>query len=577
MRSSLFALPAGLLACGVLVPALQAADAAAPAGDAARGQLLFQQQACALCHAVSTGGGGGQGPSLVGIVGRKAATMPGFGYTPALKNSNITWDAASLDKFLANPSGTVLGTNMVVPVAKAEDRRDLIAYLFTQKAPAPGSAAARANTPPPVNPNATDPNDWRHQAPGTMHHITADKLSAPYATGTPRNNPTVVAAPADAKLSVPAGFKIELFAKDLNGPRIIHVAPNGDIFIAETRANRVRVLRAADGATAPSADQIFADGLDRPFGIAFYPAGDNPQWVYVANNNSVVRFAYHNGDMKASGAPQVIVPKLSNTTSGHSTRDVAFSPDGTRLYISVGSSSNVAEGTAKKSPDEIRRWEAENGLGAAWDTEFHRANVLVTDPEGKAPLKVFASGIRNPVGLAINSVTGDLWTSTNERDNLGDDLVPDYVTRVQEGKYYGWPWYYMGNHEDPRHAGVRPDLAGKATVPDVLIQAHSAALGIAFYTATSGASVFPADYRGDLFVALHGSWNRESRTGYKVVRARIKNGLPTGEYEDFLTGFVANPSGVWGRPVGVAVAHDGALLVTEDGNGTLWRITPVAR
>jgi glucose/arabinose dehydrogenase len=256
---------------------------------------------------------------------------------------------------------------------------------------------------------------------------------------------------------------------------------------------------------------------------------------------------------------------------------VAFPPDGRRLYISVGSSSNVAEGLPKKTPDEIRQWEAQNGLGTIWDSEFHRANVLVTDPEGKAPLKVFAAGIRNPVGLAINSVTGDLWTSTNERDNLGDDLVPDYVTRVQEGKYYGWPWYYMGNHEDPRHPNVRPDLAGKATVPDVLIQAHSAALGIAFYTATSGASVFPADYRGDLFVALHGSWNRESRTGYKVVRAKIRNGLPTGEYEDFMTGFVANPAGVWGRPVGVAVAHDGALLVTEDGNGTLWRITPVAR
>lgn len=501
--------------------------------------------------------------------------MPDFGsYTPALKASGITWDAAALDKFLASPTTAVVGTNMVVPVPKAEDRHDLIAFLATQKTMAPG---ARANVPPPANPNATDANDWRHQTPGTKHLITADKLPAPYATPTPRNNPAVVPRPADAQLSVPAGFKVELFAKDLNGPRLVHVAPNGDIFIAETRANRVRILRAADGASAPSQDSIFADGLDRPFGMAFYPAGDNPQWIYVANNNSVVRFPYHNGDLKASAAPQVIVPKLSDTTSGHSTRDVAFTPDGKRLYISVGSSSNVAEGLPKKSPEEIRQWEAQNGLGTIWDSEFHRANVLITDPEGKAPLKVFAAGIRNPVGFAINSVTGDLWTSTNERDNLGDDLVPDYVTRVQENKYYGWPWYYMGNHEDPRHAGVRPDLAGKATVPDVLLQAHSAALGIAFYTATSGSSVFPADYRGDLFVALHGSWNRESRTGYKVVRAKIKNGLPTGEYEDFLTGFVANSSGVWGRPVGVAVAHDGALLVTEDGNGTLWRVTPVAR
>jgi glucose/arabinose dehydrogenase len=174
--------------------------------------------------------------------------------------------------------------------------------------------------------------------------------------------------------------------------------------------------------------------------------------------------------------------------------------------------------------------------------------------------------------MAVNPITGDLWVSTNERDGLGDGLVPDYVTRVKEGGYYGWPWYYLGNYEDPRHAAARPDLAGKAIVPDVLEAAHSASLQMTFYTATSGAAVFPADYRGDAFVALHGSWNRGVRTGYKVIRVLLKNGVPNGQYDDFLTGFVVNSHDVWGRPVGVTIAHDGALLVTEDGNGTMWRV-----
>ena len=197
----------------------------------------------------------------------------------------------------------------------------------------------------------------------------------------------------------------------------------------------------------------------------------------------------------------------------------------------------------------------------------------MTDPEGHQPLHTFATGIRNGVGLAVNPQTGDLWVSTNERDALGDNLVPDYITRVREGGFYGWPWYYMGDHEDPRHAGERPDLAGRITVPDVLLQSHSASLEMTFYTATNGAAAFPAEYDGDAFAAFHGSWNRSSRTGYKVVRVRLVDGVPTGEYEDFLTGFVVDNRDVWGRPVGVAVAHDGALLVTEDGHGTLWRIS----
>lgn len=569
MRSAPFLVSSSLIAFGVSLTSARAADAPT-AGDAAHGQAMFQQ-ACALCHAAGPGAVAGQGPSLIGVIGRRAASAPGFNYTKALNESGLTWDLATLDRYLTNPIVAVPGTNMVIPLPKAEDRQDVIAYLATLKAPAAG--AARGNTGPAIDPNATDPNDWRHQSPGTKHAISTDKLAAPFSTSAARNNPAVVAKPADAKLSVPAGFKVELFAEGLNGPRIVHVAPNGDIFIAETRANRISVLRAADGASTPSSNQVFADGLDRPFGIAFYPSGENPQWVYFANNNSVVRFAYKNGDLKASGPAQVVVPKLSETSNGHSTRAIAFSKDGKRLFISVGSASNVAEGLSKKTPEEIRAWEAANARGAMWDAEARRANVLVTDPEGREPVRIFATGIRNPVGLAVNPANGDLWTSTNERDGLGDDLVPDYVTSVKEGGYYGWPWYYLGKHEDPRHPGARPDLAGQATVPDVLLQAHSAALGIAFYTATSGPAVFPAEYRGDLFVALHGSWNRNSRTGYKVVRAKLQNGKPTGEYEDFLTGFVADSRGVWGRPVGVAVAHDGALLVTEDGNGTVWRVT----
>lgn len=573
MSSSLVVRLLSFVSLGLIVPITHAADAASPVGDVARGQALFQP-ACALCHAAGAGTTGGQGPSLAGVVGRRAASGANFSYTKALTDSGLVWDAATLDRYLTNPTIAVPGTNMVIPVPNAQDRRDLIAFLATVKA-TPANAATAA--PAAASAAATDLFDWRHASPGMQREITADKLPAPFSTPSPNNNPRVVPQPADATLSVPPGFKVELFAKGLNGPRLLRVAPNGDIFVAETRANRIRVLRAADGAAAPTTNEIFADGLDRPFGIAFYPAGNDPQWVYFANNNSIVRFPYHAGDLKAGGAAEVIVPKLSATTNGHSTRDIAFSKDGRRLFIAVGSASNFAEVAPTKTAEEIAAWDREHGLGAAWGPEFHRANVLVTDPEGKTPLKIFASGIRNPVGLAIEPITGDLWTSTNERDGLGDDLVPDYVTRVQENHYYGWPWYYMGNHEDPRLAGLRPDLAGKATVPDVLLQAHSAALEIAFYTATSGAAVFPAEYRGDLFVALHGSWNRVSRTGYKVVRAKLQHGKPTGQYEDFLTGFVADGRSVWGRPVGVTVAHDGALLVTEDGNGTLWRVSHVGR
>jgi glucose/arabinose dehydrogenase len=219
-------------------------------------------------------------------------------------------------------------------------------------------------------------------------------------------------------------------------------------------------------------------------------------------------------------------------------------------------------------PGGTQTWSSTHPLGAVWGSESDRADVLSFAPDGKR-LGTFATGIRNCVGLAVHPTTGDVYCSTNERDGLGDNLVPDYVTRVREGAFYGWPWFYIGSNEDPHHAGERPDLKEKVTIPDVLIQPHSASLGLTFYNA----SAFPSEYSGDGFAAEHGSWNRSRRTGYKVVRIRLKDGVPTGEYEDFVTGFVINDSDVWGRPVGVAVARDGALLVSEDGNGTIWRIT----
>jgi glucose/arabinose dehydrogenase len=510
-----------------------------------------------------------QGPSLVGIVGRAAGSLPHFNYTKAIRESGITWDTAKLYRFLENPMEVLSGTTMPIPVADPRNRADVVAYLATLKIPA-GVTPKYDELPEMVG--GTDPNDWQRQAPGAQHLIKVAALPKPYETKSAGNNPQVVPAPTNAILSVPPGFTVKLFAKGLRSPRLTRTAPNGDVFIAETGQGRIRVMRTADGAEAPTENKIFAEKLKGPFGISFYPLGDKPEWIYVANLNSVVRFPYHNGDLQASGEPEVIVPKLTDITGGHSTRDVVFSKDGKRMFISVGSGSNIAEKMEKKTPEEIQAWEKENGVGAAWGSEAHRAQILVTDPEGHQPVRAFATGVRNGVGLAVNQITGDLWVSTNERDGLGDGLVPDYVTRIKEGGYYGWPWYYMGNNEDPRFAGARPDLAGKAIVPDVLEAPHSASLQMTFYTATSGLAAFPADYRGDAFVACHGSWNRGVRTGYKVIRVLLKNGVPSGQYDDFLTGFVVDNKNVWGRPVGVTVAHDGALLITEDGNGTMWRI-----
>ncbi|MDB6090843.1 MAG: sorbosone dehydrogenase [Gammaproteobacteria bacterium] len=566
--------------------ALVAIACATPAlgADGNAGRNTFRQQ-CALCHSAQPGdGGGAQGPDLNGVFGRKAASNSGFGYTKALRDSKLTWDAATLDRFLASPTTVVPGSAMVVAIPKDDDRANVIAYFQgiadgTIKAPPVG-----AGGPPPRTRAAGDSAapqgvaDWKKDVPGRAHRIDVAHLPAPFESSSANNFPKLVPKPADARLAVPAGFMVGVFATNLEGARAMKVAPNGDIFLSETRGGFVKVLRpSADGATAASVE-TFAQGLNLPFGMAFYPSGKQPKWLYVAETNRVVRYAYNVGDQKARAVPEVIVPELSPVgTGGHFTRDIAFSPDGKRLFVSVGSASNVAENMPKKTPEEVATWEAQHGLGAAWGTEENRAAVLVFEVDSSKPGAVFASGIRNCVGLTIQPATGALWCTTNERDQLGDDLVPDYSTRVQEGHFYGWPWYYMGKYEDPRLKGDRPDLAGKATVPDVPYQAHSAPLSLVFYTATAGESAFPNEYVGDGFAVMHGSWNRAFRTGHKIVRVRMKNGMPTGEYDDFLVGFIADDGNAWARPVGATVANDGSLLMSDDGGNMVYRISYAAQ
>jgi glucose/arabinose dehydrogenase/cytochrome c2 len=541
----------------------------AAAVDPEAGKRVFQQQ-CTVCHSAEPNdNGGAQGPSLQGVFGRKAGSDPSFSYTQALRDSKVQWNEHSLNRFLAAPGAMIPGTAMAVAITDPTQRADLVAYLKWIKVhPPAANSAAPAAMPAP----ATGASDWKKDAPGRVHKIDLASLPTPFATPSARNNPKLVPRPAYAELSVPKGFKVGLFAKDLDGPRKIVVTPGGELFVTETRGGRVSVLHpAADGRSSEKTD-VYADGLDKPFGIAFYPSAQDPKWLYIAENNRIVRFAFKKGDVKASGAPEVVVPQLTTSSGGHSTRDIAFSADGRRMYVSVGSQSNVAETMAKKSPEQVKEWENAHGLGAAWDQEENRADVLVFEVDSKRAGKVFASGIRNCVSLTMQPKTNSLWCTTNERDLLGDDLVPDYSTRVTEGSFFGWPWYYMGANEDPRLKGDRPDLKNKVSVPDVPYQAHSAALGLVFYTATSGKSAFPAEYVGDGFAMLHGSWNRGFRTGHKVVRVRMNNGVPTGEYDDFLTGFIVDDGDAWGRPVSGAVLADGSLLVSDDGGNVIYRV-----
>jgi glucose/arabinose dehydrogenase/mono/diheme cytochrome c family protein len=406
--------------------------------------------------------------------------------------------------------------------------------------PGPSATGVQSSAPPPKPPFT----DYRFEKPGTVRHITLQDLPKPYATASATKGPNIVPRPANAWPIAPKGFKVQLFAAGLINPRLMRTAPNGDIFLAETIPGDIKVFRGITPDGKPREVHIFATGLNTPFGIAFYPPGPNPQWVYVANMDSVVRFPYHNGDFTATGPLQ----HLDDLPSGghHRSRDIQFSPDGKHMFVSVGSQENVDDTPAEK----------------------HRADILEYNPDGSG-VHVYASGIRNPVGIAINPTTGELWCSVNERDGLGNDLVPDYITHVTEGGFYGWPWWYMGGNQDPRLAGQHPELREKVITPDVILQPHDASLQMTFYEGKQ----FPQEYRGDIFAAEHGSWNRSPRTGYEVIRVPLhQTGHATGEYEDFLTGFVVDENSVWGRPVGVTVAPDGSLLVSDDGSGSIWRI-----
>jgi glucose/arabinose dehydrogenase len=399
--------------------------------------------------------------------------------------------------------------------------------------------------------------DWHQDAPGVRHKLTLADLPPPYASKSASNSPREVGRPAGAEPHVPAGFKIEQYASGFSYPRYLLTAPNGDLFVTESNENSVKVLRDANGDGKPDLTETFANsGMNKPFGIAFYPPGAEPQFLYVANTNGIVRFPYRNGDTKARGPVEKLSAELSGggllRGGGHWTRDIAFSPDGKKMYVSIGSMSNVSDNAA----------------------EADRARIFEFNPDGTGR-NVFAWGIRNAVGIKFRPGTNELWMSTNERDELGDDLVPDYISSVQRGGFYGWPWFYIGNHQDPRHKGKHPELAEKVLVPDVLVQSHSATLNLCFY---DGAQ-FPAEYKGDIFAAFHGSWNRERRTGYKIVRVPFDKatGKARGDYEDFVTGFVTPEGNVWGRPVGITVAKDGSLLFSEDANKTIWRVSHVGK
>jgi len=420
------------------------------------------------------------------------------------------------------------------------------ATMFT----ACSAAQTKSNNAPPPKPPFTD---YRSEKPGNTHKITAQDLPAPFATKSAVNGPRVVDRPSKVIPIAPPGFKVELFATGLNEPRRMATAPNGDIFVAESHPGDIKLFRGIGADGKPKQTETFVTGLKQPYGIAFYPPGSNPQYLYIGNAESIVRFAYKNGDLKASGGPEKITDLPD--TSGHSTRDLAFSQDGKRLFVGVGSKSNVDD--PDTHPDEK-----------------NRADILVMDPDGKN-MRVYASGIRNAGGgLAINPKTGDLWCSVNERDGLGDNLVPDYITHVQDGGFYGWPYYYIGGNPDPRLKGAHPELKSKAIVPDVLIEAHNASLQPVFYEG----KMFPAEYQGDIFAAQHGSWNRDPRVGYEVIRVPLhQTGKATGEYEDFVTGFVLPNGQVWGRPVGITVAPDGSLLVSDDGSNSIWRVSYVGK
>jgi glucose/arabinose dehydrogenase len=370
------------------------------------------------------------------------------------------------------------------------------------------------------------------------HDVRLDQLPAPYATPSSGNPPRVVGRPKGATLTLPPGFAIAPFASGFDEPRNMVLAPNGDVILAESGGRRITILRDANHDGVAESRSLFAQDLQYPYGLAIQGG-----YLYVGCEGEIVRFAYTAGQTKATGPPQHLADLPAG---GHATRNLIFSRDGSRMYVAIGSASNV-------SPEDPPR-----------------AAIMEYDPLNWSA-RVYAFGLRNPVGLAWQPGTNNLWTVVNERDGLGDDLVPDYLTLVTRGAFYGWPYSYLGRHEDPRRKGERSDLVARAVVPSVLIESHSAPIGVTFYEG----NMFPASYRGDAFVALHGSWNRARRTGYSVIRVPFRNGKPAGGYDDFITGWAPDASSrsVWGRPAGLLVLGDGSLLVADDGGNVIWRVT----
>ena len=366
------------------------------------------------------------------------------------------------------------------------------------------------------------------------------KLPPPFSTKSAGNGPSGVKPPAGFLPTVPAGFHVNVFAGEFKEPRFLTTAPNGDIFVADTGGNEVVVLRDPQHTGGASQREVFASSLNRPFGIAF-----RDDYVYIGNTGEVVRFRYDKQTSKRLGEAEHILALPPG--GGHFTRTLAFSNDGQHLYISVGSSGNIE-----------------------FEKDSRRAAVLVCDPDGKNS-RIYASGLRNSVGLAVDPSSGLVWSAVNERDEMGDNLPPDYLTSLKDGGFYGWPYSYIGDNVDPRVKPQKPELVAKAIIPDVLLGAHVAPLQFAFYNGDQ----FPESYRGGIFLAEHGSWNRASRSGYQVVFVGMKDGKAVADPVPFMTGFVPNPAGqdVTGRPVGVTVAPDGALLVSDDGAKLIYRVS----
>ncbi len=496
------------------------------------GKTLYARN-CLSCHG-KAGQGVGNVPSLVD------------GKIESVTSGEVFWFVSKGDKKDGMPSWAFLPAQQRWQVVTFVKSLGLSQTSQDANTPAPPDMSTAKLKAPAPRPPFTD---FRYENPGTKRKITVRDLPQPYATRSAENSPELVARPSNIWPAAPAGFKVELYAADFDEPRLLRTAPNGDIFLAESGAGRIRVFRGMTGDGKPEEASIFASGLKRPYGLAFYPPGPDPQWLYVGNTDEVVRIPYHSGDLKASGLPQHIASLPAG--GGHWTRSVEFSADGKKMFVAVGSASN---------DDDTDNNSAEKD----------RADILSCDPSA-CELHVYAYGIRNAGGgLGINPQTGELWCSVNERDALGDNLVPDYITHVQEGGFYGWPWWYIGAHQDPRQKGKHPELKDKVIVPDVLLQPHNASLEFTFY----GGKQFPADYKGDMFASQHGSWNKTVRAGYEVIRVPLhQSGHASGEYEDFLTGFVLPDGNVWGRPVGVTVAPDGSLLVSDDGSNSIWRVS----